>query len=151
MSRPEIPDTSAFILAMRQLARDPSGIPRLLRPTSLRRIHISSVVAAELYAGTRSPDEKSFIDDITKPARMAGRLRTPTHADWERAGILINRYWRNTGGANVPRDHFADALIVLCAAQVAGTVVTNNVEDMERWADLARRSHSDVTVTQYLL
>jgi len=143
----QVPDTSAFILAIRELQNNPGGRPRLLRSAFRGRLYVSAVVAAELYAGTRSVDDKRFIDEIVVTAKRARRYLTPTGADWEQAGQMIN-HMRDKGIID-PRPHLADLLIVLAAARVQGAVLTKNVHHMTMWAEAARRSGWKVTVEKY--
>jgi len=68
---------------------------------------------------------------------------TPTYEDWVLAGRLLEQYGRLYGALR-PRDHAHDILIVLCAAQVHGTVITANLRHMDRWARMARRAGRSV-------
>ena len=140
MARPVVPDTTAFVGAIR--AARLSFFEDIMRG----RVWVCSVVLCELLAGTRTPDEARQLDRLAAGARRADRLLVPTHEEWEAAGRLLARRVR-LHGALQPRDHLADALILLAAARLQGEVVTANVRHFEAWAILARRAGYDVVVS----
>lgn len=109
---------------------------------------LSAVVACELYAGTRSAQERQLLARLVGGARNADRLLVPSADEWTRAGTLIARRVRLHGPMR-PRDHLADVLILVSAARVAGEVLTANRRHFEPWADLARRAGLDVTVAAF--
>ncbi len=141
MARPEVPDTSALLDAVRR----PERWPALQRSLESGRTWLSSVVVAELYAGTRSPQDALVLDRIVAAMRRVGRELTPSEGDWARAGRLIARRIRLSGGLR-PRDHLADVLILVSAARLGGVVVTANVRHFQAWARLASASGLDVEV-----
>ena len=106
---------------------------------------LSTVVACELYSGTRSATEASQLDRLMHGARTAHRVLIPTEEDWTRTGQLLARRTR-LHGALRPRDHLADALIVASAGRIGGEILTSNRAHFAIWADLARRSGLDVVV-----
>ena len=112
---------------------------------SAQRFRMSSLVALELYAGTRDADEKRELDYMLGLFARRDWLVTAAHDDHVLAGQLLSRRRRLTGSMNV-RDHLVDVLIVLSASQVKGTVVSANVRHMGPWAALARRAGRDVRV-----
>jgi len=97
----------------------------------------------ELYAGTRDQQEKRALDEFVGGFARRGRVLTATQEDHTLAGVMLARRRRIAGELQV-RDHLVDVLIVLCASQVGGTVLTNNVRHLETWAALARRAGRDV-------
>lgn len=141
MARPEIPDTSALVDAVRR----PRRWPHLQRSLLSGHIWLSSVVVAELYAGTRSSGDALLLDRIVAAMRRVDRILTPTQADWARAGRLIARRTRLQGSMR-PRDHLADVLILMSAARLHGVVVTANLRHFEAWAHLATAAGLDVVV-----
>ncbi len=141
MARPEVPDTSALLDAVRR----PERWPALQRSLESGRTWLSSVVVAELYAGTRSPQDALVLDRIVAAMRRVGRELTPSEGDWARAGRLIARRIRLSGGLR-PRDHLADVLILVSAARLGGVVVTANVRHFQAWVRLASASGLDVEV-----
>ena len=141
MARPEVPDTSALLDAVRR----PERWPALQRSLQSGRVWLSSVVVAELYAGTRSPDDGLLLNRIVAAMQRVDRLLTPSEGDWGRAGRLIARRIRLQGGLR-PRDHLADVLILVSAARLHGVVVTANLRHFEAWARLATAAGLDVAV-----
>ena len=140
MARPLVPDTTAFVEAIRR------SDERFFALVQQQRVWLSAVVAGELYAGTRSPAEARLLDRLVRAAAAAQRLIVPTAEDWTHAGRLIARRARLRGALR-PRDHLADVLIVVSAARLGGEVLTANRAHFDAWATLARRGGLDVTVT----
>lgn len=141
MARPEIPDTTVLI----RIVREPKNWPGFQEAVTAGRIWLSSVVVAELYAGTRSLEDGELIDRIAQAMARGQRLLTPGADDWARAGRLIARRIRLQGALR-PRDHLADVLIIASAARLGGAVVTADVGHFEAWAQLARGAGLDVIV-----
>ena len=141
MTGAQVPDTSAFVLAI----RGDTALEQITRAVRAGRGYLSSVVAHELWAGTRSREDGDELSGITRAFERLGLTLTPGHEDWILAGRLLQRYAR-LHGAVEPRDHVLDVLIVLTASQVAGTVLTANVRHMERWARMARQAGRQVWV-----
>ncbi|MGH2369424.1 MAG: type II toxin-antitoxin system VapC family toxin [Chloroflexota bacterium] len=141
MARPEVPDTSVLI----HISRRRGAWPLLNRAIASRRVWLSAVAIAELYAGTRSREDGMLLDRISAAAQRSGRILTPTPSDWALAGRLIARHVRLRGPVR-PRDHLADVLILVSAARLGGTVVTANVRHFQVWAGLATSAGLDVAV-----
>jgi predicted nucleic acid-binding protein len=141
VARPELPDTSVVLVALRQPGREAA----LLRSLHAGNVWLSSVVVAELYAGTRSPGDSVLLNRITAGMERLGRLVTPDADDWMLAGRLLARRVRLFGDLR-PRDHLADVLILLSAARLGGMVVTLNLRHFEAWARLANAAGLDVAV-----
>ncbi len=144
MARAEVPDTGVFIHMMRA----PALWPAFEWSIATGRTWLSSVVVAELYAGTRSREDALLLDRIVAAMHRIDRLLTPSADEWARAGRLIARRVRPHGDMR-PRDHLADVLIVLSAARLNGVVLTTNRRHFDVWAQLARRAGLDVTVAPY--
>jgi predicted nucleic acid-binding protein len=144
MARERIPDSTVLIRALRD-----SQLRQILRQAIAgRRLWLSSVVIAELYAGTRSPQDARLLRGIVDDLRNVDRILTPILDDWEQAGRLIARRTRLQGALR-PRDHLADVLILLSAARLKGTVLTANLRHFDAWAQLARAAGMDVTVAPF--
>jgi len=141
MARDFVPDTSALIYALRQ----PKRLLAFDRSIRSGRLWLSSVVVAELYAGSRSSTEGVMLDAIVGTVERGRHILTPTHEEWALAGRLLNRRTR-LHGAVQPRDHLADLLILVSAARLGGEVVTANLRHFEPWARLAVSAGLDVTV-----
>lgn len=141
MARPEVPDTSALLDVLRR----PDRWPTFQRSLQSGRVWLSSVVLAELYAGTRSPDDALILNRIAATAQRVDRLLTPTAAEWARAGRLMARRVRLQGSLR-PRDHLADVLILVSAARLNAVVITANLRHFEAWKRLATAAGLDVAV-----
>jgi len=129
--------------------RHPERWPTFERHLRGGRLWLSSVVAAELLAGTRDSAEADWIERLVSGMRKippAGHILTPDLIDWTRAGRLIARRTRLHGSLR-PRDHLADLLVLVSAARVGGQVVTANLRHFRSWAVLARASGLDVVVS----
>lgn len=143
--RSEVPDTSVFL----ELIWDPRRAKRFRRSVSSGRVWLSSVVAFELFAGSRDAEDAKSIRAIVNAMKRDNRLLIPTHDDWIFAAQLIARYSRLHGDVEA-RPHLADALIVVSAARLrGGTVITKNVRHMENWAELARTMGRRASVDAY--
>ncbi len=79
------------------------------------RVRLSAVVLGELYAGTRSLQDKADLDVVTRVYQTLGFLFAPSASDWVRAGQGIRRY-RQLYGSVKPREHLNDILILLSGA-----------------------------------
>ena len=141
MPRVEVFDTSVLIPFFNRGAYE-SDIRAAIRS---ERMRLASLVALELYAGTRDVAEKRALDSFTGSFARRGLVLTPTHEDHVTAGQLLARGRRLAGASDV-RDHLVDVLIMLSAARVRGTVVSANIRHMQRWVSLARRTGCDVRV-----
>jgi predicted nucleic acid-binding protein len=101
-------------------------------------VRLSSVVVAELYAGTRSARDKADLDAVVRAYRSLGFLLEVSVEDWIRAGQAIRRYTRLYGRIE-PREHLNDVLILASSSRVGVQVVTENAALFARWAALLRR------------
>jgi predicted nucleic acid-binding protein len=144
VARAEVPDASVLT----QVIHEPRTWPAFERGLVSGRFWLSSVVIAELYAGTRSRGDALLVDRIATAMQRVQRLLTPTLEEWAYAGRLIARRIRLQGALR-PRDHLADVLILVSAARLHGTVVTTNIRHFEPWARLATGAGLDVVVTPY--
>lgn len=115
--RPVVFDTSVYIPYLRGEAYT----ALIERAVQAGRVRLSAVVLGELYAGTRSPQDKADLDVVTRAYQSLGFLVTPSVHDWVRAGQGIRRY-RNLYGSVQPREHLNDILILLvgCRSRCGG-------------------------------
>ena len=102
------------------------------------QVFLSAVVLAELYAGTRSPRDKSDLDMILRGYQSLGLLVTPIAEDWARAGQVIRRHHSHYGEIE-PREHLNDVLILISSGRIGAEVVTENAKHFSRWVALFRR------------
>jgi hypothetical protein len=101
----------------------------------------------ELYAGTRSAQDKADLDVVLRAYHSLGLLVTPQTTEWAQAGQVIRRYSR-LYGALEPREHLNDVLILLSGAVMRAEVVTENARPFARWAALLRRMGRTVRVRE---
>jgi predicted nucleic acid-binding protein len=141
VARPVVPDTTIFIRFLRR----GDGELALHREIRSERLWLSSVVAGELYAGTRSRDDARILDRFVRTMTRIGRIVTPSTDDWLQAGQMLARRSRLAGDLR-PRDHLADVLILVSAARINGSVVTINLNHFEAWLEIAKDAGMDVTV-----
>ncbi len=135
-------DTSAYIRFFREgayawLAEDPGLFKRSI---------LTVVVAAELFAGARSVEEKQALDDLCLAHRSLGSLSSPPAESWIVAGVLLGRYARVYGQLRMA-DHFRDVLIALEAARHRATLMTENTLDFLRWRRLLRSSGENLKIS----
>jgi predicted nucleic acid-binding protein len=103
--------------------------------------YLTAVVAAELYAGTRSHPEKRALDRLSKAHQGLGHFSSPPAATWIQAGALLARASRTAGQIDFAH-HFRDLLIALEAVRLGATLVTENARDFVRWQRLIQISGS---------
>lgn len=143
MQRPVLFDTSVYIPYLRGEAYT-SLIAAASRAGTVR---LSTVVLAELYAGTRSSRDKRDLDAALDAFRSVGFLLAPTATDWARTGLAIRRYSRLYGALR-PREHMNDVLILVSSAGAGSEVVTENARPFARWASLLARGGLPVRVRE---
>jgi len=107
------------------------------RATESGRVVLSSVVAMELYAGARSVAEKRLLDQFVGSMKILSAYETPREDDWTRGGILLERFTRFRGHAQI-RDHFRDILVILTAVNRGAVLVSSNVH-MTNWGNMLKR------------
>jgi predicted nucleic acid-binding protein len=130
---PVLFDSSAYIRQIRQQA-----YPWLSQDRKLfQRTVLSVVVASELYAGTRSAEDKRALDGLCDAHGALGNLSCPGEELWLQAGTLLCRYARLHGELQLT-DHFRDVLIALEAVKKGATLITENARDFHRWRGLLR-------------
>jgi len=127
-------DTSIYIPYLRGQA-----YANLVEPVGRSaHIHLSAVVVAELYAGTRSARDKADLDVVVRAYQSLGYLLGVTTEDWIRAGQAIRRYTRLYARIE-PREHLNDILILASSGRAGAAVLTENAAPFARWAALLRR------------
>lgn len=107
------------------------------RATGSGRVVLSSVVAMELYAGARSVAEKRLLDQYVISMKKMSAYESPGEDDWAKGGILLERYTRLRGNADI-KDHFRDILVLLAAVHRGAVLVSSNAH-LAGWRNLLRR------------
>ena len=100
-----------------------------------QRTILSAVVAAELYAGTRSRAEKRGLDKLCRAHESMGHFSAPPARAWMEAGLLLRRGSERFGQLDFVA-HFRDVLIALEALRNGSALGTENVADFTRWKSL---------------
>jgi predicted nucleic acid-binding protein len=126
-------DTSVYIAYIRR--KEYSELVE--RATEYGRVVLSSVVAMELYAGARSAAEKRLLDRFVESMKTLSAYETPRENDWARGGILVERFTRFRGHAQV-RDHFRDVLVILAAVNRSAVLVSSNAH-IANWGKILKR------------
>lgn len=122
-------DTSIIIPYLGNIAYDRFVWTRLVRD----QVYISSVSGMELLAGSLYPDQVSMAEAFLDRLGRRGRVVTPTHEEWLRAGMILARY-QNRFGHIEPSDHVNDILILLAAERLGAELATENGDHFHLWA-----------------
>jgi predicted nucleic acid-binding protein len=130
-------DTNCYLEA----ARRPTAAAALTEFASKYSpfLYLSSVVAAELLAGTLTPrDEQRLRQDLLSPFERRGRLATPGPTAWDTLGRTLAQLVRTEGLVlrQMPRSFMLDILLAATARDLGATYVTHNRRDAERIARL---------------
>jgi predicted nucleic acid-binding protein len=126
-------DSNCYIDA----AREPAANAALEAFTAREapRLYLSSVVAAELRAGARSPrDLRQLEEHVLGPFVRRGRILTPSGTAWDALGLTLSQL-RAEGSldlASVPRGFVFDVLIAFSCREAGVVLITRNARDMER-------------------
>ena len=100
-----------------------------------QRTILTAVVAAELYAGTHSQQEKRALDQLCQAHSALGHFSSPPGSAWIDTGILLRRS-RSTFGQMDFVSHFRDLLIASEAMRTGATLVSENSRDFAGWKSL---------------
>jgi predicted nucleic acid-binding protein len=133
MPRKYVLDTNCFIEADRNEA-----IAEALAAFSARAapfLYLSSVVAAELIAGT--PDQKArriLEEEVLAPYRRRGRVLAPSRASWDALGRTLSELVWTEGLElrRMPRGFMLDILIAHSCRENGAVLVSNNDRDLRR-------------------
>jgi predicted nucleic acid-binding protein len=90
---PVLFDASVYIRFIREGAYPWLGSDGQL----FQRTILTAVVAAELYAGTRSAEEKVQLDSLCLAHGTLGNFSSPKRESWLEAGQMMGRYARRYG------------------------------------------------------
>ena len=101
-----------------------------------QRMILSAAVAAELYADTRDQREKRALDRLCQAHQALGHFSYPPASSWIETGNFLHRARGRFGQMHFVRRHLRDLLIALEASRAHATLVTENLDDFERWKGL---------------
>ncbi|MGH7859702.1 MAG: type II toxin-antitoxin system VapC family toxin [Candidatus Binatia bacterium] len=132
-------DTNLFIRGF----RDPAA------NVELQRFHLlfapfeylSSVVAQELIAGTRTvPDQHALERNVLGVYKRRGRVVTPSGRAWEQSGEVLAELVRNEGLeiGRVSKALGNDILLALSCREAGLVLITDNDRDFARIAAIVR-------------
>ncbi|HVM92680.1 MAG TPA: type II toxin-antitoxin system VapC family toxin [Terriglobales bacterium] len=125
-------DTSIYVSALRQ-GNQAVLTARRLEAEGL--LWLSSVVLAELYAGTHDP-HRGVIERLERDFGQADRILVPNLRDWTDAGKVLSQlatryHYEKIGQGRLVKD----ALIATSAGRKGITVLTTNERDFRRLAE----------------
>jgi predicted nucleic acid-binding protein len=96
------------------------------------RTYLSGVVVQELHAGARDAGAVRLVERVAGVLERAGRIVTPTFADWKEAGRLVARIARRDRGRGPrPRQILNESLLALSAKRIGAELFTFNRGDFE--------------------
>jgi predicted nucleic acid-binding protein len=126
-------DTNCFISAARndEAAVSLEAFVQLAAPG----LYLSSVVAAELRAGTKSTrDLRKLEKDVLKPYAKRSRIVTPTSAAWEALGQTLAWLVKHEGIAlrTTPKSFLFDILLAYSCREVGAVLISSNERDFQR-------------------
>jgi predicted nucleic acid-binding protein len=122
-------DTSVIIPYLGSVAYARFVWTRLIR----EQVYVSSVTCMELLAGSLHQDQRQKADAFIDRLDRRGRLVTPTHSEWLRAGMILARF-QNRYGHVEPAAHLGDLLILLTAERLGAELATENGEHFRLWS-----------------
>ena len=125
-------DTSLYVYATRSedWSRELQAFYQAFAPF----VYLHSVVAGELLAGATSPElERRTRRHLLAPFEATGRLVTPGHDAWKRAGAVVARLVseKRLSPNGIRRSFLNDCLIAASARDHGLVVVTDNLRDFE--------------------
>lgn len=123
-------DTNLYVKAF----RSPGGAEELERYYAdfTPNTYLSSIVLHELLVGASTPAKARQIrEDLFGPLTRAGRLVTPSHSAWERAGSAIAQMARNEPRdlRSIPKSLVNDFLLAASCRESGVTLITDNAAD----------------------
>lgn len=127
-------DTSVYIDALRSEQARASLTAFLTASTPF--IWLSAVVVQELRAGARGHSALLLDSRIIAPFERRNRIVTPTYAAWKQAGRVLSELIGPREWSTVSRSFVNDVLLAESCRESGFMLVTNNVRDFARIADV---------------
>jgi predicted nucleic acid-binding protein len=128
-------DTNCFIEASRSDAA--SAAFELFSLRAAPRLHLSSVVAAELRAGaSRASERKQLENRVLAPYASRDRIVTPSAAAWDALGTTLATLVQEDGLQlkTTPRSFIFDILIAFSCKEIGAVLISANSRDLARIA-----------------
>lgn len=129
-------DTNLYISAIREGGQKAEELAQFSSAFS-PYLYLCSVVAQELLVGA-DPDKKARRRvelALIEPFEQMGRIVTPSHRAWKRAGEVVarvSRQVRATDGEPVRSSFWNDALIGAACSEGGFSLVTTNLADFAK-------------------
>ena len=126
-----IVDTSVYVDFFRGRIPKNHPVGRTLNDLA-HSIHLSSVVAQELFAGAAETSAISHLERFFGDFGAFGRIVTPTREDWFECGRVLSKIGKRFGFESIKRGRLVnDVLIALSCARVEARLVTFNEKDFK--------------------
>jgi predicted nucleic acid-binding protein len=128
-------DTNCFIDATKDDAANAAF--ELFTSAAAPRLHLSSVVAAELRAGTFDPAERGQLEEgVVEPYKRRARIVTPSAAAWSALGDTLATLVKDEGLdlKTVKRSFVFDILVAYSCREIGAIFVSANIRDLDRIA-----------------
>ena len=98
-------------------------------------LYLSSVVAAELTAGTASREDRQTVEEtVLGPYQRRGRVLTPSRASWDMLGKTLSALvWAERMELKrMPRSFMLDVLIAHSCREHGAVLISTNARDLKR-------------------
>jgi predicted nucleic acid-binding protein len=128
-------DTNCFIDATKDDAANAAF--ELFTSAAAPRLHLSSVVAAELRAGASDPAEREQLEEgVFEPYKKRARMVTPSAAAWNALGDTLATLVKDEGLdlKTVKRSFVFDILVAYSCREIGAIFVSANIRDLDRIA-----------------
>lgn len=133
MARKYVLDTNCFIDASRNRTAAVTLAEFSARAAPF--LYLSSVVAAELTAGTANLEARRTIEEaVLGPYQRRGRVLTPSRASWDILGKTLSELvWKDgLHLQRMPRSFILDILIAHSCREHGVVLISNNARDLQR-------------------
>jgi predicted nucleic acid-binding protein len=111
---------------------------------------VDSIAAAELLAGCRTRQHLRVMERLLSPFERAGRVVTPNHRDFSRAGDALSKLRGSGITLKNPGAALLDAVQATDATRIGALLVTANTSDftkLARFIPVAIKSFDDFRKT----
>ncbi len=93
-------------------------------------MYLSSVVRFELLQGARGEIGRAKVNRATRHLERTGRVVTPSHEDWVRAGTVQGRLWDDHPALRT-KSFQDDILVAGTARRIGALLITENTADFD--------------------
>ena len=126
-------DTNCFSAASR--SDDDAALLQTFVQMAAPGLYLSTVVAAELRAGTTNRSDLRKLDKtVLRPYYKRGRVINPSAAAWEALGKTLAWLVKNEGITirTTPRSFIFDILIAYSCRELGAILISGNDRDLQR-------------------